>query len=228
MRATVSRWLVRCAPPPWLAVSTTLAVVTLTWAGPADAQRRRPPKPEPHKFEVSSITGAHLFAGDVELGVPDVLDTAHPEHSLLFGARFLWRFRRDFALELELVAAPTSDSAAGERHYVFGWRSHIVVPLGYKWGPLESQLVVGAGALTITGDGVAARRTEIGGDTDFVLHWGVTGRWRLSNNVHLRGDIRHLLPPSTQTTFPVTNDFEFQLGVAYRFGGGPRRLAFEQ
>ena len=173
------------------------------------------------------MVGAHLFSETVELGVPDTIETAHPESSPLLGVRAMVRFRKDFGVEAELAVAPTRASVSQRDITVFGWRLHIVVPLGYRFWRFESQLVAGAGGLSTTGTGVHADPDEVASDTDLLFHWGVTGRIKLSPDLHIRGDARHLLPPSTDFSFPFTNNFEFAAGIAYRFGGGPAPVAPE-
>jgi hypothetical protein len=179
-------------------------------AHPAEAE-------PPGRFEVSSLVGAHFFASNVELGVPNAPGTPHPRHSALLGGRLLYQFRKDFAIEAEVGFIPTTDSLAGDRLRVFAWRAHLVVPLGYEWGPLKSSLGAGGGGLTVRGPGDGTRHDRITNDTDLLVHWGVTGRLTLSPEVSLRLDLRHLLVPSTGDR-RITNDFEAHAGVAFRFG----------
>jgi hypothetical protein len=198
------------------------AAAVLAWAllvaSSASAQSKR--LVEPHDWELSGMLGVHIFSDTVELGVPDTIDTAHPETGPTFGLRGLYKFRADFGVEVEVTMTPTEASIEGDSISVFGWRIHLVVPLGYKFWRFESQLVAGVGGITTTGDGVHARADEIASDTDLLPHWGVTGRLKLGDTWHLRADARHLLVPSTDFSFPFTNDFELSVGVAFRFGGG--------
>lgn len=194
--------------PRAAAVAALLAAAPLAAASPPSDDSR---------FEVSAFAGAHFFSSTVELGVPNRNESVHPQSGVGVGGRFRYWLAKSFAVEAELLAIPTEDSGAGARATVLGWRAHIVVPLGYFWGPLDSQVVAGFGALTVFGDGQRGDPNGIHDDTDPTFHWGVTGRWKIGPRLLIRGDLRHLLPPSTQL-FPVTSDFEIQLGAAYRFG----------
>lgn len=168
------------------------------------------------ELKVGLLLGGHLFANDVELGVPDLPNLAHSlDDTWMLGAHVGYAFTPTLTAEAELAAIPSRDNEAGRRVFVLGWRAHGLVHLPSA-GRVRPFLLAGVGALSSFGGGEGFG--EIMNDTDFVPHFGVGMKVDLVSQLSLRLDFRRLLPPSTRSK-GVTQDTEFFAGISYRFGG---------
>ncbi|KFE67309.1 Outer membrane protein A precursor [Hyalangium minutum] len=175
-------------------------------------------EPQGH-LEAGLFGGGHFFSKNGELGVADYPDLVPSlKNSGLLGARLGYALLPSLWVEGELAAIPTSDSLSDASVFVMGWRAHALFHFwsSGRWRPF---LAAGVGAhSSFTGrTGV----DQVENDTDFALHWGAGLKYDLTPRLSLRGDLRHLLPPSRQSR-GVTHDFELQAGLSYRFGGESR------
>src|SRR5207237_315348 len=71
-------------------IRLTLTALILAAGGRAVAAEPSPaaaPPDQGMQVEVGAFAGAHLFAGNVELGVRDMADAPHPKTGVLFGLR---------------------------------------------------------------------------------------------------------------------------------------------
>jgi outer membrane protein OmpA-like peptidoglycan-associated protein len=194
--------------------ASLLAIPGLLVASTARAEGEKPEG----TLEVGLFGGGHFFAKDGELGVADYPDLVPAiKNSGLLGARLGYALFPRLSLEGELAAIPTSDTFGGQPVFVLGWRAHGLVHLltSGKWRPF---VLAGLGAhSSFTG---RTGLTQIENDSDFAFHWGAGLKYDLTPRLSLRGDFRHLLPPSTRGQ-GVTHDFELHAGLSYRFGGAP-------
>lgn len=164
-------------------------------------------------LEIGGITGAHVFADDLELGVPDTANPDTPRSSALMGFRLGYQINRRVGVEGELVLVPTVDRAMGDTTYVIGYRAQGLFNLK-KTGRLRPFLVVGLGGMelaTTRDDG------EMRDDTDLAFHWGGGVTFALSHRLLLRFDARNLILPSN-TDSGATDNYELMAGLTIGFG----------
>jgi OOP family OmpA-OmpF porin len=194
----------------------------LTGSAIAHAQEARPEtahevtvtRQEP-RFELGALAGIHLFADDLELGVPD--DRGVPELSSapLVGARFSYALHpRWLALEAETVFVSSRATTQGDDDtfaLVIGWRAHALLHIG-RFGKVRPFALAGAGALSILDSG-----NEVKSDTDLLAHVGAGVKIDITPRVLVRLDARYLPVPNTED-FGVSHDFEFHAGVSFLFG----------
>jgi len=197
---------------PLFRAASLLAIPGLLVASTARAEGEKPEG----TLEVGLFGGGHFFAKDGELGVADYPDLVPAiKNSGLLGVRLGYALFPRLSLEGELAAIPTADTFGGQPVFVLGWRAHGLVHLltSGKWRPF---VLAGLGAhSSFTG---RTGLTQIENDSDFAFHWGAGLKYDLTPRLSLRGDFRHLLPPSTRGQ-GVTHDFELHAGLSYRFGG---------
>ncbi|WPB82127.1 OmpA family protein [Archangium violaceum] len=193
------------------------ALGLLTTAGMLTAPAARAAGEEPEgNLEVGLFGGVHFFSKNGELGVADYPGLVPSlRNSGLVGGRLGYELFPRLWVEGELAAIPTSDTFAGQPVFVLGWRAQGLFHFwnAGRWRPF---VLAGLGAhSSFTG---RTGLTQVENDSDFAFHWGLGLKYDLTPRLSLRGDARHLLPPSRESQ-GVTNDFELHLGLSYRFGG---------
>src|SRR4051812_42792312 len=92
-------------------------------AGRAFAQETR----QGIHFEAGVTGGAHFFAKDSELGVPDDPDSTGPKQvAPAFGLRFGVVLHPMFQIEIEALGIPTKDRLFGQSLFALDWRGQLV------------------------------------------------------------------------------------------------------
>jgi len=168
--------------------------------------------------EIGGITGAHLFASDLELGVADMANPDTPRSSALMGFRLGYRLNRRLNVEGELVVVPTVDRADGDTTFVIGYRAQGLVNLR-KSGRIRPFLLAGLGGIELTTTRTGGQMAD---DTDLAFHVGGGVSFALSHRLELRFDARNLILPSN-TDSGATDNYELMAGLTIGFGKkGPR------
>ncbi len=168
------------------------------------------------RIELGGFGGAHIFSHDNELGQVDSDTADSAENAFAFGVRVGYLFTELLSAEGELALMPTSARDSGTDVFVIGWRAQALfhfMDRSSKWRPF---VVAGGGALTASSSDTAV----FDNDTDGALHAGAGLKWRAGKSWGLRGDLRVLFPPSSDSEF-ATGDFELFLGVYSTFPRAP-------
>jgi OOP family OmpA-OmpF porin len=188
-------------------------------AGSAKAQETR----EGVRFEVGVTGGAHFFAKDSELGVPDDPNSTGPNRvAPAFGLRFGVVLHPMFAIELEGLGIPTKDRLFGQSLFIVDWRLNLVyniAPGQIANGHLIPFVLIGGGGQTLVSatqnsDPLAAQK----GDTDVFLYGGAGLKYVLTDLLQLRLDGRAGAAPNTKKK-GFSPEFEALASFVFTFGG---------
>jgi outer membrane protein OmpA-like peptidoglycan-associated protein len=181
----------------------------------ASTEEKEATRAEEPRFELGALAGVHLFADDLELGVPDDENVPELSSAPLVGARVSYAVvPRWLALEAETVFVSSRATTSGDRDsfaLVIGWRAHALLHIG-RFGKVRPFVLAGGGALSILDSG-----DEVAADTDLVGHFGAGVKIDITPRVLIRLDARYLPVPNTED-YGVSHDFEFHGGVSFLFG----------
>jgi outer membrane protein OmpA-like peptidoglycan-associated protein len=187
-------------------------------SGSADANGDVPKKdddakyePIPNQFELGAFIGL-LFPSDIH-NLRDDRSRQQPYSSVApeFGLRVGYLPLKYVGLELEAWVAPTSTDTTGDSATLFGGRGQVIgqIPLG-RFTPFA---VIGYGKL-------GAASTPMGTDIDPAFHFGLGGKYALSEAVGLRLDLRDNMSQKTSTATEeaadgdMTSHWEVSVGVS--------------
>jgi OOP family OmpA-OmpF porin len=166
--------------------------------------------------EVGVTAGLHTFNDDNELGVADTPDATSPRNTALFGLRIGFTVNDMLGIEVEGGVLPTEDRNLVYDLWIATARAHLIAQ--FRAENPDNQLVpfavVGAGGLFVV---KSDKEERIGKDEDFYPYIGVGAKYRVENGWGLRGDVRALFPPSSDSE-SLTLDTEFLLSVYKEFG----------
>jgi outer membrane protein OmpA-like peptidoglycan-associated protein len=174
-------------------------------------------------FEAGVTGGAHFFAKDSELGVPDDPGSTGPKQvSPAFGLRFGVVLHPMFQIEIEALGIPTKDRLFGQTLFALDWRGQLVyniAPGQLVHGRLTPFVLAGGGAQSLVSatsnpDPLAAQK----GDTDVFFYGGVGAKYLVTDLVQLRLDGRAGGAPNTKAK-GFSPEFEALASVAFVFGG---------
>jgi len=178
---------------------------------------------KPFSLELGLLAGAHFFADDLELGVPDAPGlVSSPEHGSEFGLRLGLGWRSQFAAEIEAASIPTKDRMAGLSTIITSYKAHALIH--FLSGRLRPFALAGGGLMqvastegargvgAIPGQGIQFRDL----DPEFHVGGGVT--YTVTDRIVVRFDARAMLLPDNQNGNSV--DWETLLGASYAFGFG--------
>lgn len=157
----------------------------------------------PQKFNFSPMAGVILFDDDLDL-----------RNAPLFGARLGYDFTKAIGLELAYSYAPTKDKFIVKNE---GSAVLYNFDLLYRFLPdnkFVPYLAAGYGGMNITADGPGIEAHK--GAFDY----GVGARYYLTDDIALRGDVRHLISRFTNTRMNgPANNLELMAGLTFFFGG---------
>jgi outer membrane protein OmpA-like peptidoglycan-associated protein len=188
-----------------------LAIVLLPALAPGLAHAK------PFELELGGGLGGHAFSENGELGVSDSMLDASPLSAVALAMRVGYPILERLAVEGEAVYIPTEDDRINESANVFALRTH--VRFDALTGRLRPFVVGGIGFHVLS-----TTSSEMNDDTDKAWHWGGGLRFRFTNALEGRFDLRHLIVPD-RTLDGATSDFEFTAGVTYRLGAAKTRRA---
>ena len=178
-----------------------------------------PGEPTGLQFEGGVFGGYHIWAKDLELGLPDIPGRG-PDHGPQFGLRLGLNFLPWFGIEAEASGLPTKDRRQGIDAFIAIYRLHALAHLG-RLGALRPFILGGVNlAQVVSTDGSRA----VGGleekDTDGGFHIGGGVKIDLSKLMLLRFDARSSWLPNYHDG-GVTPSFEFLAGLSVKLGGNP-------
>ncbi len=132
-----------------------------------------------------------------------------------FGARVGFFPHRSIGLEVEGALIPTGVRGSDENALLYRISGSAVLQIP---GRLTPFVLVGA-----SGVGVSSSAEAQGDDLDAFFHWGVGGKYYITENFGVRLDVRQLLGPRVREEDPtddnnISSSFEVLLGVSFAFG----------
>jgi len=176
-------------------------------------------------LEAGLFSGAHFFADDLELGVPDAPGlVSSPQHGAQFGLRLGVRWRSWFSAELEAASIPTKDRLDGIGTIITAYKAHALVY--FLQGPLRPFALLGGGLMHVAStEGLRGMGTIRGQgiqftDIDPEIHAGAGVKYNFSDRIAARFDARAVLLPDYARG--TTVDWETLLGFSYSFGSRER------
>lgn len=150
-------------------------------------------------FSVTPLVGGYVFDDDQNL------DT-----SLVLGARAGYNFTKAFGVEALYDYVTPTDSSSGSLKNIsmhrFGGQAL------YHFFPdsvFVPYLAAGYSGVALNGSGVDTR-------TRGAFDYGVGAKYFLTDDIAVRGDVRHILHKENSNTI---NNVEFTLGAYFQFGG---------
>ena len=168
-------------------------------------------EPKPFQWEVGAFVGI-LMPSDVH-NLRDDRSHQEPYGSVApeFGVRVGFLPLKYVGAELEAWVAPTKTDTSGYAATLFGARGHLIGQ--YPIGRFTPFAVVGYGKM-------GAASTPMGTDIDPAFHFGLGGKYAISEAVGLRLDLRDNMTQKVSTASTVAEDgdmtshWEIALGVS--------------
>jgi OOP family OmpA-OmpF porin len=176
------------------------------------------------RFEVGVTGGAHFFAKDSELGVPDDPNSDGPSRvAPAFGLRFGVVLHPMFAIEVEGLGIPTKDRLFGQSLFILDWRLNLVyniAPGQIAGGHLIPFVLIGGGGQSLLSVSPANSNplAEQKGDTDAFFYGGAGLKYELTDLLQLRIDARAGAAPNTKKQ-DFSPEFEALASLVFTFGG---------
>jgi OOP family OmpA-OmpF porin len=174
-------------------VIAVIGLIFLLAAGAVSAQVK------PGSLSLSPLVGGHLFEGDQDL-----------EHNLTYGLGLGYSLDENWAVEAMFNYTDTETDTDGDDVDAMLYRLDVL----YNFMPsqrLVPYLAAGVGGITMDPD--PGER-----DTDFIADYGGGLKYFLTENIALRGDVRHVL------TF-AENNLVYTVGLTLAFGGSKSEAA---
>ena len=185
-------------------------------ADPAAGSSAPSGKKEGFQLELGLFGGAHIFANNLELGVPDAAASPHPKTGAEFGLRVAGTLLPWLSLEGEVAGIPSADSVHNYSIWLMTYKVHALVHLMH--GNLRPFVLAGVNWMQVASNQPEPGPTEIGPDTDFGLHAGAGVKYAVTDQIDLRGDARVVFLPNTNHNSDSA-DLELLAGASFRFGG---------
>ena len=152
---------------------------------------------KPGSFSISGIAGGYTFDSEEQLKTRPVT-----------GIRAGYNFNRIFGVEALFNYVPTESKTTSEDADAYRYGGDLLVHF-MPDTRLVPFLAVGIGAMTIEYD-------NLGTETSAAFNYGPGIKFFLSDNLALRGDLRHIILRNNQENL---NNFEYTIGITYQFGG---------
>ncbi len=132
--------------------------------------------PEPGTFTLTPQIGGYFFEGNQDL-----------DDNIMFGLAPGYFFTRELAAELVIQYIDTETDFSSNNKDIDGWLYH--VDLLYHFSP-DNRLVpfIAAGV-----GGISVHDTPEGNDSSVQVNYGAGLKYALTENLDLRGDIRHMI-----------------------------------
>jgi OOP family OmpA-OmpF porin len=176
--------------------------------------------------EFGGVAGFHGFSVNNGLGVEDNPMATSERNSALFGVRLGVYFGNSLGVEGEVGVIPTESRTLVFDIYNLAYRGSLVMQ--FRAADPANMVIpfvlVGAGALQVvkTNDPLTIREDRV-----LAPHVGFGIKYRASGGFGLRGDVRALLPPSSQPDSKFAVDYEILMSL-FKEWGRPQKVVIKE